>query len=317
MEYSDRMLRARRESEAPTGDFVALASEDWKTRITKVQSVQAPTSGQACLVWVYPSDADIGRRYELDRTEMVLGRGTDTDIVIDLDSVSRRHARIFRHQNAYFVEDLKSTNGTYVNDVPVAESRLADGDLVKVGNAIFKFLTGGNVESAYYEEIYQLTIIDGLTQAHNKRYFMEFIERELVRAGRTGRPLSLVMIDIDHFKIINDTHGHLTGDAILKDLCGRIRQSVRKDELLARYGGEEFAVVLPEASRPGAVEFAERIRHLVEAEPFHFEGDAIQVTISLGVSTTLGETISPNAFIKEADENLYRAKRGGRNRVVG
>jgi len=294
-----------------------LASEDWKTRITKISSVAAPPAGDACLVWVYPTDAELGKRFALEKEEMVLGRGSDADITIDRDSVSRRHAMITHQDKKYTVVDLGSTNGTYVNDVPVKHHDLGDGDLVKIGNTIFKFLTGGNVESAYYEEIYKLTIFDGLTQAHNKRYFMEFIERELARAGRTGRPLSLVMFDIDHFKVINDTHGHLTGDAILKDLCARVRKSVRKDELLARYGGEEFAVVLPEASREGAVEFAERARRIVEADPFAFEGDSIRVTISLGVANTQGENLSPTAFIKEADENLYKAKRGGRNRVVG
>jgi len=294
-----------------------VASEDWKTRITKVSSVAAVPAGDACLVWVYPTDAELGKRFPLEQEEMVLGRGSDADLTIDRDSVSRRHAKIVRAGSSYAVVDLGSTNGTYVNDEPVQERTLRDGDLVKIGNTIFKFLAGGNVESAYYEEIYKLTIFDGLTQAHNKRYFLEFIERELARAGRTGRPLSLVMFDIDHFKVINDTHGHLTGDAILKDLSARVMKSVRKDELLARYGGEEFAVVLPEASREGALEFAERVRRLVEADPFHFEGDTIRVTISLGVATTWGENVSPTAFIKEADENLYRAKRAGRNRVVG
>lgn len=294
-----------------------MASEDWKTRITKISAVAPAPVGEACLVWVYPTDAELGKRFALDKEEMILGRGSDADITIDRDSVSRRHAKIVHQDQVYTVVDLGSTNGTYVNDLPVKSHNLGDGDLVKIGNTIFKFLTGGNVESAYYEEIYKLTIFDGLTQAHNKRYFMEFTERELARAARTGRPLSLVMFDIDHFKVINDTHGHLTGDAILKDLCARVMKSVRKDELLARYGGEEFVVVLPEATREGALEFAERVRRIVEIEPFLFEGDSIQVTISLGVATTRGENLSPTAFIKEADENLYRAKRGGRNRVVG
>ncbi len=294
-----------------------MASEDWKTRITKVSAVSKLPEGEACLVWVYPAGPEIGKRVELDGEELVIGRGSDVDITIDRDSVSRRHAKIVQMGSRYRLIDLGSTNGTYVNDEPISERNLSDGDLVKIGNAIYKFLSGGNVEAAYYEEIYKLTIFDGLTQAHNKRYFMEFLERELARASRTGRPLSLVMFDIDHFKVINDTHGHLTGDAILKDLCARIRTTVRKDELLARYGGEEFVVVLPEADREGALEFAERIRHLVEAQPFTFEGDVIPVTISVGCSYTVGETVTVSQFIKEADENLYRAKRAGRNRVAG
>lgn len=294
-----------------------MASEDWKTRITKVSAVSKLPEGGACLVWVYPADAEIGKRVELDGEELTIGRGSDVDITIDRDSVSRRHAKIVQTGNQYAIIDLGSTNGTYVNDEPISERTLRDGDLVKIGNAIYKFLSGGNVESAYYEEIYKLTIFDGLTQAHNKRYFMEFLERELARVSRTGRPLSLVMFDLDHFKVINDTHGHLTGDAILKDLCTRIFTTVRKDELLARYGGEEFVVVLPEANREGGLDFAERIRRLVEAKPFTFEGDTIPVTISVGCATTMGETVTVAKFIKEADDNLYTAKRGGRNKVIG
>ncbi len=294
-----------------------MASEDWKTRITKVSAVSRPPEGSACLVWIYPADAEMGKRLKLEKEELTIGRGSDVDITIDRDSVSRRHAKIVQSGNQYAIIDLGSTNGTYVNDEPISERTLRDGDLVKIGNAIYKFLSGGNVESAYHEEIYKLTIIDGLTQAHNKRYFMEFLERELARVSRTGRPLTLVMFDIDHFKVINDTHGHLTGDAILKDLCTRIFTTVRKDELLARYGGEEFVVVLPEANHEGGLEFAERIRHLVEAEPFTFEGDTIRVTISVGTATTMGETVTVTQFIKEADDNLYAAKRGGRNMVVG
>lgn len=294
-----------------------MASEDWKTRITKVSAVSNLPEGGACLVWIYPADAEIGKRIKLENDELTIGRGSDVDITIDRDSVSRRHAKIVQTGNQYAIIDLGSTNGTYVNDEPISERTLRDGDLVKIGNAIYKFLSGGNVESAYHEEIYKLTIVDGLTQAHNKRYFMEFLERELSRVSRTGRPLSLVMFDLDHFKVINDTHGHLTGDAILKDLCTRIFTTVRKDELLARYGGEEFVVVLPEADHEGCMEFAERIRVLVEVEHFVFEGDTIPVTISIGCATTMGETVTVAQFIKEADDNLYAAKRGGRNKVVG
>ena len=294
-----------------------MPSEEWKTRITKVSAVSSVPTGEACLVWIYPADADIGRRIELSGSELIIGRGSDVDITIERDSVSRRHAKIVRAGSQYAVIDLGSTNGTYVNDEPISERTLRDGDLVKIGNAIYKFLSGGNVEAAYYEEIYLLTIIDGLTQAHNKRFLLEFLDRELARVSRTSRPLSMVMFDIDHFKVINDTHGHLTGDAILKDLCARVRTTVRKDELLARYGGEEFVVVLPEANRDGAMEFAERIRSIIGSDPFHFEGDVVTVTISVGVATTFGESINTSQFIKEADDNLYRAKRGGRNQVVG
>jgi two-component system, cell cycle response regulator len=295
---------------------------EWKTRITKVQVVKPKvTEGEACLVLIYPTGPDMGRRWELGSDEIVVGRGSDCDIQIDRDSVSRRHARVFRVEDQWFVEDLGSTNGSYINDVPIQRSPLRDSDYVKIGSAIFKFLTGTSIETSYHEEIYRMTIIDGLTGAHNKRYFIEFLEREIARCQRYARPLSLLMFDIDHFKVINDTHGHLTGDYVLKELARRLLGRIRKEELLARYGGEEFAVVLPETSHEGSMQFAEQIRRIVASDPFEYEGDSFPVTISVGVSTLegnyQGQPADPLEFIKRADTNLYAAKRGGRNMVVG
>ncbi len=293
---------------------------EWKTRITKVQVVKPEAaSGDACLVLIYPPGPDMGKRFPLSRNEAVLGRGADCDIQVDRDSVSRRHARVFRSGDSqWMVEDLGSTNGSYVNDVPVQRSILRDSDFLKIGAAIFKFLTGTGVEASYHEEIYRMTIIDGLTGAHNKRYFLEFLEREAARCARHHRPLSLLMFDIDHFKKINDTHGHLTGDYVLKEMSKRLLGRVRREELLARYGGEEFAAVLPETDHEGAMIFAEQIRKLVADEVFEYEGDRFPVTISVGVATTDGgEELDSAAFIKIADDNLYRAKKEGRNKVIG
>jgi len=291
---------------------------EWKTRITKVQVAKPRVeTGEACLVLVYPPGPDMGRRFPLVRNEVVLGRGSDCDIQVDRDSVSRRHARVFRTGEQWMVEDLGSTNGSYVNDVPIQRANLRDTDFLKIGAAIFKFLTGAGVEAAYYEEIYRMTIIDGLTGAHNKRAFLEFLEREIARCARYRRPLSLLMFDIDHFKSINDTHGHLTGDYVLREMAKRLLHRVRREELLARYGGEEFAAVLPETDHAGAMTFGETIRKIVGDEPFEYEGDRFPVTVSVGVATVEGEDIDCSAFIKLADENMYKAKREGRNRVVG
>jgi diguanylate cyclase (GGDEF)-like protein len=214
--------------------------------------------------------------------------------------------------------DLGSTNGTYLNDGEVLEEMpLRTGDYVKVGGSIFKFLSGGNIESLYYEEIYQLTIVDGLTQIHNKRYFLEYLEREMGRSHRYNRALSLIMFDIDHFKKINDSNGHLAGDYVLRELCGVIKGRIRREECFARYGGEEFAAVMPEAGPDNARKFAEKIRRMVEDHVFVFEDKKIDVTISLGVADMTGDMTEPLQFIKIADANLYRAKKGGRNCVVG
>ena len=191
-----------------------------------------------------------------------------------------------------------------------------NGDLIKIGGAIFKFLQGGNIESLFHEEIYRMTIVDGLTQIHNKRYFMEFLEREMARCARYDRPLSLILFDVDHFKKINDQHGHLAGDFVLKRLAELVGRHIRKEEAFARYGGEEFAVIMPETPAHRARVFAEKIRAMVEASPFEYEGQMITVTVSLGVSE-MGPHRGTKSFVAASDDNLYKAKDWGRNRVVG
>jgi diguanylate cyclase (GGDEF)-like protein len=201
--------------------------------------------------------------------------------------------------------------------VRIRSQQLADSDQVRFGDAIYKFLSGSNIESAYHEAIHNMAIQDGMTGIHNKRFFMEFMEREIAVAARHGHPLTLVMFDVDHFKKVNDTHGHLAGDAVLKDLAQRIRPRIRREDLFARYGGEEFACVLPSTALPGGIVFAEHLRGLIEERPCLFDGKGIPFTISLGVTTLHRESgVDTAGIIKRADDNLYAAKRGGRNRVV-
>jgi diguanylate cyclase (GGDEF)-like protein len=274
---------------------------------------------EACLVHIYPSGPSMGRRYTLSSSStMLIGRGSDCAIHIDDNSVSRKHAHIEPSADGYVAVDLGSTNGTFVNDLPVERRLLSDGDYLRAGNCIYRFLAGGNIEAEYHEEIYRLAIIDGLTEIPNKRCMVEFLSRELSRSQRHSRPLSLVLLDIDHFKAINDEHGHLCGDHVLRELAARLRGVVRAEELLARYGGEEFAAVLPECNPADARGVGERFRKLVEGQPFVFDGASIPVTISVGVSCTEGgEPIAPTDLIDRADEKLYQAKRSGRNRVCG
>ena len=260
--------------------------------------------------------SELGKKYNLNASSLVIGRSSKCDIQIDQESISRNHSKILNTGKSILVRDLGSTNGTYVNDEPIDEYVLRDGDLIKIGRTIFKFLTGGNIENAYHEEIYRLTTIDGLTQIFNKRYFLENLEREIARSQRYRRALSLVMFDIDHFKKINDSYGHLAGDYVLKLLASTVKSKIRREDLFARYGGEEFAIVLPEIDGENARAFAEKIRQIVEKQDFRFENARIRVTISMGVSSIDDEIADAAALIKRADERLYEAKTAGRNRVL-
>jgi diguanylate cyclase (GGDEF)-like protein len=237
---------------------------DEKTRVTQV-SQEAPAEHGGvndCVVVIYTKEPTLlGKRFVLEQNTMRIGRGTDNHIVLDGDSVSRRHAHFERRNESWYAVDDGSTNGTYVNERQIPEGvQLQNNDRIQVGPTIFKYLTGADAEAKYYEEIYRMTIVDGLTQIHNKRYLYEALEREIIRGRRHERDLAILMFDIDHFKRINDVHGHLAGDFVLKELARVVQARIRRDEVFARYGGEEFAIILPETSIEAAAALGETLR---------------------------------------------------------
>lgn len=274
-----------------------------------------PTKRGEILVTIY--GARIGHKVDLDpyRKATIIGRDLDADIVADDESVSRKHCQLVYTPGGWILEDLSSTNGTWVGGQQITRAQLRDGDLVKVGSTIFKYLSTANVEAAYHEEIYRMAIFDGLTQIHNRRYFEEFTEREISRALRHDRPLALLIFDVDHFKRINDNWGHLSGDHVLRKMARIVKERVRRDELFARYAGDEFVVVLPETMAAKALAVGESLRALIDETDFVFDGQALPVTISMGVGSLDKSNSTPQALVASADDALYRAKKRGRNCV--
>lgn len=270
---------------------------------------------RACLVVIYGDD--LGKRIELGGQPLTLGRSSSNGLQLDQESVSRQHCQITLRSNGYELRDLGSTNGTYVNDLQVDACILRDGDQIKVGRTILKFIVGGNVEGQYHEVIYRLMTIDGLTQVHNRRYFEELLDREISRSNRYTRPFAIILFDVDHFKQINDRYGHLAGDAVLRQLGTLVKNRVRRDDIVARTGGEEFAVLTPEVGLQGAIDLAQKLRTIVAETYFEFDGSRIDVRISLGVAEWVpGVFRVTEDLLRVADEKLYEAKRSGRNRVV-
>lgn len=253
-----------------------------KTVVTVISKIgDRRPQADACLVVIYGQS--IGRRFRMKRGEVLIGRSSQAQIQIDHESVSRRHAQVTISEQKAVVKDLGSTNGTYVNDEPVTERVLKDGDLIKVGRTILKYLSNNNIEAAYHEEIYRLTTIDGLTRCFNKRYLREQLMRECSRAVRYERPLSMIVFDVDNFKELNDEYGHLAGDAVLTQMGKRMSRRVRREDVFARTDGGEFAIVTPEIPKGAAVQLSERLIELVGQGSFGFDDVQIPVGISVAV----------------------------------
>ena len=272
-----------------------------------------PLPRPACLV-VILGEA-LGARVDVGETPVLVGRSQEADLVIAHKSVSREHCRIWLDGETFRIRDLGATNPTRVNDLPVEEATLADGDHILVGESLLKFIGQTSVEARYHEEIYQLATLDALTGLYNRRHFMEVLDREIARALRHGRELALCILDVDLFKPVNDTYGHIAGDEVLRRIAGVLCQHVRGDDIAARIGGEEFAVLLPEGGTEGAVAFAERLREAIAATIFSPGGVPRQITVSVGVAPMQAPVLNRSQLLAAADAALYRAKHAGRNRV--
>jgi diguanylate cyclase (GGDEF)-like protein len=256
----------------------------------------------------------MGRRFELGVAEVSIGRADNCTICVNTDQVSRKHCTVQHILGKYFIVDNRSTNGTFVNEQKVERAKLLDGDQIRVGKTVLKY-TESHVEQRYFEHVFNLASMDALTGAFNKRYFDETYTKEVARAVQQDLPLSLVLLDIDFFKKINDTHGHPAGDAVLKNVSAAVLSQLRDGDALYRVGGEEFALLLSATPLELAQQAAEATRQLIEALVTEFIGTRIAATLSLGAAQLApGET--PAALYQRADEKLYAAKRGGRNRVV-
>ena len=239
-----------------------------------------PDSDAGCLVRIYPTDDGPCGLWDLDKDCVVIGRSSDCDIQLDDESVSREHAEIRHGLEGYGIQDLQSTNGTWVNDVRINSSQLTAGDRIRCGSQIVKFLSADHIELQYHETVYKMTTTDGLTNAHNKRYMLDVLDRSLARSRHSGRPVSLIMMDIDFFKQVNDEHGHLAGDEVLQEFSRRVKAIIEPHHVFSRYGGEEFSLVVDEGSIEDAQQIGQRINATVSGDSFDTHVGPIDVTVS-------------------------------------
>jgi diguanylate cyclase (GGDEF)-like protein len=259
-----------------------------------------------------------GQTFKLPRGNAEIGRAQDSLVRLVDDGVSRQHARLRLETDQLWVEDLGSRNGTFVNGAKITEKTpLRDGDKIQVGRTtVLRFAYHDEIDESFHENLMSSALRDPLTRLFNKRYFLDRLDSELKFARRHETSVSLLMLDIDHFKKINDTHGHLAGDAVLINFANVLTRAVRNEDVVARFGGEEIAVILRAIPLEPALHLAERLRKLVEQTVTPFGGLELRATVSLGAAgypATRAETIE--ALIQAADKALYRAKDAGRNRV--
>ncbi len=260
--------------------------------------------------------SNVGEMYRIEDAETIIGRAEDVTIKLGDDGISRKHVRVTARGQDAQLEDLGSVNGTLVNGQRVTKVSLKDGDKIQIGSTtILKFTYHDKLEENFRRQMYDAALRDGLTKLFNKKHFMDRIESELSYARRHAAQLSLVMMDVDHFKKVNDTYGHLAGDMVLSTLATAIQSALRGEDLLARYGGEEFVILCRGSSAATTGVAAERVRARVQGTAFVFSGKTIPITVSLGVAAYVNGQTSTQ-LISAADAALYEAKHAGRNRVV-
>ncbi|HVR61621.1 MAG TPA: GGDEF domain-containing protein [Polyangia bacterium] len=260
----------------------------------------------------------VGEMFKIESEQTIIGRGQKAQIRLLDDGISREHAQLVIQGDRVILEDMGSTNGTYCNGLKVDRKELVDGDKILVGSTtILKFTYHDNLDEIFQKQMYESALRDGLTRAFNKKYFTDRLESEFTFSIRHGAPLSLLLFDVDHFKRVNDTHGHQAGDHVLSELSNLMAGSLRVEDVFARYGGEEFGVICRGADGTQGRIVGERMRKAVESTAFTFEGRRIPVTISLGLVVLPDPGIKDaTQLISAADSALYQSKNAGRNRLT-
>jgi diguanylate cyclase (GGDEF)-like protein len=305
--------------DAPDPTVIIPGWPDLETALRKRTAGEPDPAPPEHVLVVY-AGTHLGRVFPLIPGVNVIGRSPGVDLPLPDEEVSRTHAWITLRGapgNEVILEDKGSTNGTFLNDQLIAgPTLLAAGDRISVGNHVLKLVAMDPLERAFYAVLLDQSTRDPLTGLNNRRSTLEELQNRFDLSQRHTRPLAVIMCDLDHFKLINDTRGHGAGDRVLEEFGQRVRNNLRATDLAGRIGGEEFLLILPETDMEGALLLAERLRAATADLPFELPPESLQVTCSLGVAQRSEEDRDGGALMARADGALYAAKRGGRNQVV-
>lgn len=289
---------------------------DDRTMVASASDAQDPTPGarQASLIVI--AGWEIGREIKLAHEEHLIGRSPRADTHIGLRSISRQHARIRRQREdgaeAYLIDDLKSSNGTLVNNVPITSARLSNGDKIRMGDVLFKFVIQDHADALFHQDIHRLIHYDQLTGLLTMDAFRRELETEMHQSQPNGC-LTLAMTDLDGLKQVNDTHGHLAGRMVIREMGLMMRKAIREQDRAGLYGGDEAIIFFPRTPINEAREVAERLRTVLALRTFEHHGAAFHVTISQGLAEWPRHGHGVDQIIAAADGALYAAKTGGRN----
>ncbi len=290
--------------------------ETGATDIEELQRTGAVSARRACLTILTGTLS--GQLFKVTKGHLNIGRSPQAELRLDDDGISRNHARIRSETNSAWIEDMESRNGTFLNGERIKQPmELRDGDKIQVGRGtVLRFGFQDALDESFHENLLSSALRDGLTKLFNKRYLMDRLDSELKFAVRHETSLSLLLLDIDHFKKINDTHGHLAGDAVLANFAQVLGRAVRNEDVVARFGGEEFAIILRAIGIEPAFQMAERLRKLVEQTSAMSSAGPLKATVSIGVAGFPSSPVKlPDQLVEAADKALYRAKGEGRNCV--
>jgi two-component system cell cycle response regulator len=259
----------------------------------------------------------MGEMFPLKGERTTIGRGLQTDVRINDEGISRTHAVVEVEGADYLLSDAGSTNGTFANGSKVDRYKLQEGDKIQIGaSSVLKFTYHDDLDEDFQRNLYESALRDRLTGIFNRGYFSNRLESDVAFALRHGKPLSLVIFDVDDFKRLNEEHGQAVGDQVLSLLAHRVLGTTRSEDIFARFGGEEFALICRDVDAIRAARAALRIKETVGGKPFEIGGKSLQVTVSVGVAD-LGMLVEPKAeaLVEATDAALFLAKRSGKDRV--
>lgn len=306
---ADRQSSTKELSSIAAYDFTRATFErdEFAEESTRKLRVDEKPTTSACVV--VTQGTEVARRYRVKKDTTTIGRSTHSDVQLLTGGVSRSHARIEYHGDTYMLVDTNSTNGTWVNGHSIHAHPLLHGDRFRIGETTLTFLNAERLDQAYFETIYRLTTTDDTTGAFNQRYFFQNFEREVSRARRHQRPLSLLVVNVDSLDEVSCQVGHLATDAILVRLASMLQTLCRIEDIVARFGSGEFYILLPETSVEAALHLIDRLNQTLSATNFGAEEGDLFLRLSMG-HAELGEVDLPaeedESALPDNDQRLER-----------